>query len=288
MYGSIPFNFLGLPDKRADYNSARVAILPIPYELTLTYVSGASKGPQAIISASRHLETYDDELGLDPSTIGIATLPELEQVSSSPEKMQDVIYNACLEVLDDGKFVMSLGGEHSITTALVKGHKEKYDDLSILHIDAHTDLRDSYQGNRFSHACVMARVAEMGPFVTVGVRSFSGDNNEKKYSSRIIKVSKFRKNLDIFKKNMANLTENIYITVDLDSFDPSVMPAVGTPEPGGLSWDEMISIIEMTALGKRIVGADIVELSPQPGMTYADFTAAKLAYRIISNSFFRK
>lgn len=288
MYDSIPFNFLGLPDGLADYNSAKVAILPIPYELTLTYISGASKGPQAIISASRHLETYDDELGLDPSSIGIATLPELEQVSSNPEKMQDVIYNACAKILDDGKFVMSLGGEHSITAALVKGHKEKYDDLSVLHIDAHTDLRDSYQGSRFSHACVMARVAEIVPFVTVGVRSFSGDNNEKKYSGRIIKASEFRKNFDIFKKTMADFTENVYITVDLDSLDPSVMPAVGTPEPGGLNWEEMMSIIEVTALRKRIIGADIVELSPQPNLTYADFTAAKLAYRIIARSFFGK
>lgn len=288
MYDSVPFNFLGLSDELADYSNARVVILPIPYELTLTYESGARNGPQAIISASRHLETYDEKLGLDPSSVGIATLPEIEQVVSGPKEMQDVIYNACLKILEDGKFLLSLGGEHSITAALVKGHKDKYDDLSVLHIDAHTDLRDSYQGSRFSHACVMARVAEIVPFVTVGARSFSNDGNEKKYSDRIIRISEFRKNSDVYEKIMVNLTENVYITVDLDSFDPSVMPAVSTPEPGGLSWEEMMSIIEVTALRRRIIGADIVELSPRPGLTYADFTAAKLAYKIIARGFFGK
>jgi agmatinase len=288
MYDSVPFNFLGLSDELADYGNARVVILPIPYELTLTCESGARNGPQAIISASRHLETYDEKLELDLSSVGIATLPEIEQVVSGPKEMQDVIYKACLKILDDGKFLLSLGGEHSITVALVKGHKERYDDLSVLHIDAHTDLRDSYQGSRFSHACVMARVAEIVPFATIAVRSFSNDDNEKKYSDRIIGISEFRKNSDVYEKIMANLTENVYITVDLDSFDPSVMPAVGTPEPGGLSWEEMMSIIEVTALRRRIVGADIVELSPRPGLTYADFTAAKLAYKIIARGFLGK
>ncbi|OQX92345.1 MAG: agmatinase [candidate division Zixibacteria bacterium 4484_95] len=285
MYDSVSFNFLGLSNELADYHKAGVAILPIPYELTLTYEPGARNGPQAIISASRHLETYDETLELDPSSVGIATLPEIEQVVSSPKEMQDIIYKKSMKILDDGKFLLSLGGEHSITIALVKGHKEKYNNLSVLHIDAHTDLRDSYQGSRFSHACVMARVAEMAPFITVGVRSFSNDDNERKYSDRIIKISEYRKNPDIFEKIIANLSENVYITVDLDSFDPSVMPAVGTPEPGGLNWEEMMSIINATALKKRIVGGDIVELSPRIGLTYADFTAAKLAYKIIAKGF---
>jgi agmatinase len=169
-----PNNFLALPDELSSYAGARAVVWPIPYDLTLTYRPGARLGPQAIIAASRQVETYDDDLQTDPSEIGIATLPELEQVAGSPEAMQGVIYNECRKLLDDGKYIMTLGGEHSITIALVKAHKEKYPDLSVLHIDAHSDLRDSYQGSKYSHACVMARVAEMASFVSIGIRSFSG------------------------------------------------------------------------------------------------------------------
>ncbi len=286
MYDSIPYNFLALPDDLSAYETARAAILPIPYDLTLSYKAGARLGPQALIAASRQLETYDDDLGLDPSSIGIATLPEVEQVVSSPQDMQEAICRTCGKILDDGKYVLSLGGEHSITAALVKAHKEKFPDLAVLQIDAHTDLRDSFQGSSYSHACVMARVAEMTPFLAVGVRSFCGHENEKKYGDRILKQSHFKKNPEIFEKMVAELADNVYITVDLDGLDPSVMPSVGTPEPGGLSWDEIMSIIETLASKKKIIGADVVELSPRPNLAYADFTAAKLAYKIIARSFF--
>ena len=286
MYDSVPFNFLALPDELSAYSSSRAVILPIPYDLTSSYETGARHGPRAIITASRQLETYDEELGLDPSSIGIATLPEMEQIVTAPEDMQKAIYNACCKILNDDKYVMSLGGEHSITAALIKAHKDKYPGLSVVHLDAHTDLRDTYQGSRFSHACVMSRVGELVPFISVGIRSFSGADNEKKYRSNIIESSQFRNNPEIFKKNMAKLTENVYITIDLDCLDPSVMPAVGAPEPGGLNWDEVMLIINELSSNKKIIGADIVELSPRPGLTYADFTAAKLAYRVIVRSIF--
>jgi len=287
MYDSIPYNFLALPDKLASYETAKTVILPIPYDLTLTYESGARLGPQAIINASRQLETYDNDLGLDPSEIGIATLPEMEQVVSGPEDMQKAIYRACVNLLDDNKYVMSLGGEHSITAALVKAHKEKYPDLSVLQIDAHDDLRNSYQGSKFSHACVMARVAEQVPFLAVGIRSFCGGEDQEKYDYKTYTPEAFRNNPGEFEKSIAKLSENVYITIDLDALDPSVMPAVGTPEPGGLSWDEVMRIIGTLASRKKIVGADVVELSPKPGLTYADFTAAKLTYKVIAASFFR-
>ncbi len=286
MYDSVPFNFLALPDELSAYSSSRAVILPIPYDLTSSYETGTRHGPRAIITASRQLETYDEELGLDPSSIGIATLPEMEQIVTGPEDMQKAIYNACCKILNDDKYVMSLGGEHSITAALVRAHKDKYPGLSVAHIDAHTDLRDTYQGGKFSHACVMSRVAELVPFISVGVRSFSGADNEKKYRHSIIESSQFRNNPEIFKKNVAKLTENVYITIDLDCLDPSVMPAVGAPEPGGLNWDEVMLIINELSSNRKIVGADIVELSPQPSLTYADFTAAKLAYRVIVRSIF--
>jgi agmatinase len=281
----IPYNFLGLPENLSRYEMAKVVVLPIPYESTLSFQSGSRYGPQAIISASRQLETYDDDTGSNPSTIGIATLPELEQVISSPQDMQEAIYRACLKILDDGKFVVSLGGEHSITYPLVRAHKDKFAGLSVVQIDAHTDLRDSYQGSKFSHACVMSRVAEIAPFIAVGIRSFSGQENEEKFRGSLIKISQLRNNYEIFEKNIAKLAENVYITIDLDAFDPSVMPSVGTPEPGGLSWDEVMKIVDTLLSQKKVVGVDIVELSPQPGLAYADFTAAKLAYKIIAGRF---
>jgi agmatinase len=287
MYDNVPYNFLALPDKLSSYKTAKAVILPIPYDLTLSFEIGSRLGPQAIISASRQVETYDDSLGLDPSEIGIATLPEMAQVVSGPEDMQKAIYLACLELLNDRKFVMALGGEHSITAGLVKAHKQKYPDLSVLQIDAHADLRDSYQGSKYSHACVMARVAEMTPFQAIGIRSFCGCENEAKYNCNIVRPFQLRNNPEIIEKSIAKLSENVYITIDLDGFDPSVMPAVGTPEPGGLSWDEVMNIISSLASRKKIVGADIVELSPRPGLIYADFTAAKLAYKVIARSFFK-
>ena len=183
---------------------------------------------------------------------------------------------------------MVLGGEHSITPAIVKAHAEKFEKLSVLHIDAHSDLRDSYQESRYSHACAMSRVAEIVPFMSVGIRSFKGGENEIKYRDRIVKMSEFRNNPKIYQKILAGLSENVYITIDLDGFDPAVIPSVGTPEPGGLSWDEMMELIRQISLNKKIVGADIVELSPRPGLNYADFTAAKLAYKVIARSFFKE
>ncbi len=287
MYDNVPYNFLALPDRLSLYKTAKAVILPIPYDSTLSFETGSRLGPQAIISASRQVETYDDTLGLDPSEIGIATLPEMAQVVSGPEDMHKAIYAACLDLLNDSKFVMALGGEHSITAGLVKAHKQKYPDLSVLQIDAHADLRDSYQGSKYSHACVMARVAEMAPFLAIGIRSFCGCENEAKYNCNIVRPFQFRNNPGIIEKSIAKLSENVYITIDLDGLDPSVMPAVGTPEPGGLSWDEVMNIIDLLASQKKIVGADVVELSPRPGLTYADFTAAKMAYRVIARSFFK-
>ncbi len=275
---------MALPDELSSYENARVAVLPIPYDLTLSYGAGSRKGPHAIIAASRQLETYDDDLKTDPSELGIVTMPELEQVTGSPENMHTIIYNACRELCSDGKFVLGLGGEHSISSGLIKAHLDTHKEMSVVQIDAHTDLRDSYQGSKYSHACVMARVAEMTTFVGIGIRSFSGSNNERKHESNIIRPKELRKSGNILEKKLGNLAENVYITIDLDGLDPSIMPSVGTPEPGGLLWDEIISILELVSNMKKIVGADIVELSPRPGMEYADFTAAKLAYKVIGSS----
>ena len=279
-----PWNFLALEDALSNYETARAVILPIPYEATVSYGAGTRNGPQAIISASRQVETYDHEFGATPCNVGIATLGELEQVSSGPDDMMLKIEKAAAGILDDGKFLLALGGEHSITPPLVKAHKARYPKLSVLQFDAHTDLRPEYQGTKFSHACAMARVWEICEFAAVGVRNFCGSEIEGKAQSqgRLLQANELHKNPRTISNILSLLTDDVYITFDLDGFDPSVMPSVGTPEPGGLLWDETLEIIRIVSKEKRIVGADIVELAPLPGIAYPDFAAAKLAYKIIT------
>ena len=288
MTDSYRWNFLALGDDLSDYGSSKAVILPIPYDATASYGGGARNGPRGIISASRQVETYDNDFGIEPCQVGIATAGELEPESSGPEAMMTRIEKAASKIIDDGKFLLSLGGEHSITSPLVKVHKGKFPDLSVLQIDAHTDLREEYQGSRHSHACVMSRVGEICEFVSVGVRSFCDSENERRAirDGRIIESKVFHKNPDAVSIILSLLTDKVYITFDLDGFDPSVMPAVGTPEPGGLLWDEAIELIMAVGRSKNIVGCDIVELAPIPGLIYPDFTAARLAYKLIGSAFF--
>ncbi len=284
MDGLYPWNFLALGSDLSNYESARAAVLPIPYEGTVSYRSGTRLGPQAIIAASRQVETYDREFDGEPCEAGIATLGELEQRSSGPEEMMSKIEETAAGIIGDGKFLLTLGGEHSISSPLVKAHKEKYRDLTVLQIDAHSDLRDEYQGSGFSHACVMSRIKEYCPFVSIGIRAFCGSENEKTALSqgRILSAFDFHENKERWPILLSMLSHNVYITLDLDGLDPSVMPAVGTPEPGGLYWDETLDLIRAVGKEKQIVGADIVELAPIPGLIYPDFAAARLAYKIIA------
>jgi agmatinase len=284
-----PWNFLALPENLSNYKAAKAVILPIPYEATVSYGEGTRNGPAAIIAASRQVETYDHDLNAEPCSVGIATLGELEQVSIGPEQMMERIEMAADEILRHDKFILALGGEHSISSALVKAHKSRYPDLTVLHFDAHSDLRPEYQGSPYSHACVMARIREICDFISVGIRSFCGSEEEKQVESegRLIKPSDFRNNPKMASIILSMLSDHIYITFDLDSFDPAVMPAVGTPEPGGMLWDEIILFIRAVGNSKKIVGADIVELAPIAGLRYPDFAAARLAYKIISSALWR-
>ena len=283
-----PWNFLALPDRLSAYETARAVVLPIPYEATISFGSGTRGGPRAIILASRQMESFERELSADPSELGIATLDELEQVVSGPEAMIEKIESAAREIIGDGKFLLSLGGEHSISYPLIKVHKSKYPDLTVLHFDAHSDLRDEYQGSRFSHASVMSRIWEVCDFISVGIRSFCGSPNEVRAESerRLIGPAEFRKSGAIA-NILSRLGKNIYITFDLDGFDPPLMPAVGTHEPGGLLWNETLELIREAGKSKQIVGADIVELAPIAGLAHPDFTAARLAYKIIGYSLWK-
>lgn len=285
-----PWNFLALGEDLSGYEGSKAVILPVPYEATTSFGGGCRNGPEAIISASRQVETYDQELGFEPCRIGIATLPEIEPEAGGPEAMMTKIERVASEITGEGKFLLSLGGEHSISVPLVMAHKRKFHDLSVLQFDAHTDLRDEYQGSKYSHACVMSRIREICYYVGVGIRSFCGSEYEHRalVEKRIISVADLRKSQDTISLMLSMLTDNIYITFDLDGFDPSVMPAVGTPEPGGLLWDEALEILEVVGRSKNIIGADIVELSPIPGLIHPDFTAARLAYRIVTLAFYGK
>ncbi len=276
-------NFLGLTPEESEYDSARVVILPVAYDATTSYKSGTKYGPAAIIAASREVETYDPASGRDIGEIGIHTALEIEAEADGPAKMIEVVEREVAKHLKNNKFVVMLGGEHSVTTAPVRAHKAKYPNLSVLHIDAHADMRDSYQGSKWSHASVLRRLREMVPAVSVGIRNASEDCHQSINAGKCpVYWAK-----DIVGKNgwqedaLKHLTDQVYITFDLDAFDPSIMPAVGTPEPGGMMWYETLDFLRLGLAKKQVVGFDIVELSPIAGLHHPDFLAAKLTAEMV-------
>jgi len=285
-------NFGALPEEHSRYDTSRAVIFPVPLERTTTYVTGTRNGPAAILAASRNMELYDEELGTEPyRKIGIATLPAVETQEGPLEKVLGELHTAQLALLSDGKFPVALGGEHSLTAPLVAAAAKKFSNLSVLQIDAHADLREAYQGNPASHASVMRRVVEICPAVQVGIRSLSVEEAEAipKLPTKIYWAK------DIVRapveswvpRVVAELSEHVYLTIDLDGFDPAYVPATGTPEPGGLDWHQVASLIREVANRKRIVAMDVVELLPQPGDHASDFLAAKLIYKALGYIFCR-
>ncbi|MHB8411548.1 MAG: agmatinase [Candidatus Acidiferrales bacterium] len=285
-----PENFGGIPEEHSRYETSRAVIFPVPLERTTTYEHGTRNGPGAIIAASRNMETWDEELAVETySKIGIATLPAIDTAEGTLEKVLTEIHTTQLGLLTDGKFPIALGGEHSLTPPLVSAAAKKFPDLTVLQIDAHADLREAYQGNRASHASAMRRVVEMCPAVQVAIRSLSIEEAEaipelrtKVYWARDIARAK----LDSWiPRVVTDLSEHVYLTVDLDGFDPAYMPATGTPEPGGLDWYQVTALIRAVAEARNIVAADVVELLPQHGDHASDFLAAKLVYKILGYKF---
>jgi agmatinase len=277
----------GLPDEFSDFLTSRVIIVPVPFDLTTTYQHGTEKGPAALIEASRHMELYDIETNSTIYQIGIHTSPAIK--SSSSKQMQEEVYRRTAEYLSNKKFVVTLGGEHSISFAPIKAHAEHFPGLSILQIDAHADLQDAYEGNPWSHASVMARVKELpqiSSIVAVGIRSMSQEE------AQVVDKEKtfFGHELDALgvwiDKVINQLSDRVYITFDLDGFDSSLMPSTGTPEPGGLQWNQTMSLLKQVAAKKNIVGFDVVELCPSPSNLAPDYLAAKLLYKILSYQFF--
>jgi agmatinase len=284
MAGSfVEFNFLGLPPVNSSREEARYSIVPVAYEGTVTYGAGTKFGPAAIIAASREVETYDAVTGIDLADIGICTLPEVAAVATGPEQMVARVEQVIAAELDAGRTPIMLGGEHSLTTGAVRAYRKKFPGLSVLQFDAHLDLRDAYQGSPYSHASAMRRVREICSHVCVGARNCSAE--EKEFIERegvpVFWARDVIGRNDWYDRCLEHLTKDVYVTFDLDGFDPAVMPAVGTPEPGGLGWYDALDFLQYASTKKNIVGADIVELAPIPGLLYPDFTAAQLTAALI-------
>ena len=287
---ALPFRFAGIEDQYATYEKARVVVLPVPLERTTTYAKGTAKGPCAIIEASRNMETFDEELQVETyQKLGIATLEEMDTEEGSLEQVLANISTAVLNLLKDGKFPLVLGGEHSLTPPCVSAAARKYKDLSVLQIDAHADLRETYQGNPNSHACALRRSLEICPAVQVGIRSLSSEEAAAipKLATKIFWAHDIvtRPTLEWAEEVARALSPNVYLTIDLDGLDPSILPATGTPEPGGLTWEQVTGLLRVVARRRTIVGMDVVELRPTPGLHAADFLAAKLIYRTLGYIF---
>ena len=279
-----PDNFLGLDSQASDYAAARFAVLPIPYEATTSYGTGTRAGPRAIITASQQVEWYDEGLGRVVPSEPVATLAPLEPDARGPEFMHQRIYRAARRVVRDGKFLISLGGEHSITSGLVRAAQHRHKKLCVLQIDAHADLRDQYHGSPYSHACVMRRVHELGvPSVGVGIRSYS---TEEARFIRSAKIPIFSARACCEKKDwideiVAQLAPQVYVTIDIDGFDPAYAPGTGTPEPGGLNWFQITDLLAAVARQCSVVGADVVEVQPLSHGNVTEFLAARLVHRLI-------
>jgi agmatinase len=280
-------NFLGIDDpKLYEYENAKVVIQSAPYEHTSSYLAGSAKGPAAIIAASQYVEFYDEELDRESiHETGISTLPPIEFGNRVDGDAVNLIEQHTRQLIDDGKFVVSLGAEHTVTLGFVKAHAAVYGDITVLQIDAHSDLRMSYHDNPYSHASVMARVHELGlNIVQVGIRAQCKEEAELiRSSDRIhtIYAHQVRNNPQWMDSAIAALSEKVYITIDADGFDPSIVPCVGTAEPNGLLWNETIEFLRKVINSKTVVGFDVVEVAPQDGTILSEYTLAKLIYKML-------
>jgi agmatinase len=286
-----PLQFGGAMPVMKSFDDARVVILPVPVDRTTSYVGGTRNGPHEILQASSHMELWDEEMRADVHGVGIFTLPEMELPFGELEPLMGEIRRVAAEVLARDKFLVALGGEHSITPPLVAAAAAKYPGLSVLQIDAHADLRDCYMGTRHSHACAMRRSLDYVKSVTqVGIRSMSTDEAQEApgLGTRIFYDCNMRQDPQWIDRVVDTLGEGpVYITIDVDGMDPAIMPATGTPEPGGFSWYEILALLRAVITRRTVVACDVVELSPLPGLMAPNFLCAKLVYKMLTYRFAR-
>jgi agmatinase len=282
----LPFVFGGLEPSSSDFEKSQVLILPVPFEKTVSYGRGAGEGPSALIDASRYMELYDEEIGGETSDIGIHTLPAIE-TDLEPAEMMAVLEQEVRRLLDTGKFLCMLGGEHSISPPAVRAFAQRFPKLSVLQIDAHADLRESFEGSPHSHASAMRRIVEVCPAVQVGIRSLSLDEARAIPSlpTRVFYAKDIVGRTDWVDAAVDSLTEDVYLTIDVDGLDPSLVPATGTPEPGGLLWNEVLTLIRTLAARRHVVGMDLVELCGSSTSNVSSFLSAKLIYKTLGYIF---
>lgn len=282
-----PGEFGGTKPTTSDFERARVVILPIPLDRTTSYVPGTRYGPHEILVASSHMELWDEETGTDVHGVGICTLPEMELPLGTMDQVIAEIRRVAGEIVRRGKFPVVLGGEHSVTSPVVAALAEEHAGLSVLQIDAHADLRESYFGEVHNHACAMRRVLEHARGVQVGIRSLSTEEAAAapKLPTTIFYDHDMRRRGDWMGAVVESLSDSVYVTIDCDGLDPAIMPAVGTPEPGGLTWYETLGLLRRVMASRRVVGCDLVELCPIPGLAAPNFLCAKLVYKILAYRF---
>ena len=273
--------FAGIPKEYAEYADASIVVIPVPYDGTSTYGKGADKGPEAIFQAAENMELYDIETNKEVYKNGIFIAPELTGYSS-PEAMVSDVEQTVTKYMNTGKFVTIIGGEHSVSIGSIRAFARQYTDLTVLQLDAHSDLRPEYEGSKCNHACAMHEASFTTNLVQVGIRSMDTVEieflkSENLFTSYDIRTNKY------WKEDVINaIGDNVYITIDLDVLDPSIMPSTGTPEPGGLLWNETLDLLKMVFSNSNVIGCDIVELAPKEGIHAPDFMAAKLLYKLLS------
>ncbi|MEN6427456.1 MAG: agmatinase [Phycisphaerales bacterium] len=278
-------NFCGLPPQYSGPANSKVVLTPVPYDGTSTWVKGADKGPEAIIRASANMELYDIETDSQVYLQGIFTDESVAGRAASPEQMVEAVREKVQSHLANGKFVVVLGGEHSVSIGAIQAHVRQFPGVSVLQLDAHSDLRQEYEGSRNNHACVMARARELCPIVQVGIRSMDISETEGLQRDRIFFAERIHDNTAWIDQVVGKLAEQVYITIDLDVFDPSIMPSTGTPEPGGLRWYDVLALMKAVCGRRKVVGLDVVEMCPVANQWAPDFLAAKLIYKILSYKF---
>jgi len=267
-----------------DYDGSGIIIVPVPYDETSTWMKGSDRGPDAILEASPNLEFYDIETKTEVFKRGIFTIPHVKE-KRSPEDLVNAVHNIASNLLKENKFPVFIGGNHTISIGSARAFSEYFPGLSVLQLDAHADLRQEYEGSPFSHACTMARIRESASIVQVGIRSMSADEVPYAEKDRIFTAHELFYNKNLYSAALDKLTENVYITIDLDVLDPSIMPSTGTPEPGGPEYYELMHFLRNVARNRKIVGFDVVELCPSPSNKAPDFVAARIIYQLLSYIF---
>jgi agmatinase len=282
-----PRNFLGLDPADSDPRRAAVLVLPVPYEATVSYGGGTRRGPQAIIDASATVELYDHEAGDEPYRIGVATAEPVPLTVAGPEAALKELRRAYAAALRPGRFVVMLGGEHSVSSTPILEHaarlRKRGRRLSVLQLDAHGDLRATWEGSPWSHACAMRRVVDQVDLVQVGVRAIAAEERAvmRRHGVTTIFAEELERDEAWIDRAIGALGRDVYLTIDIDYFDPSLVPSTGTPEPGGGTWYPTLRLLERLFRTRHVIAADLVELAPIPGLPAPDFLAAKLVYKVI-------